>query len=125
DLLAVALLLDDETILRKAHGAEDPLARDALIREVVDREHRRGLREPVREELLQELRDESGMPVVRVDDVRAQAARELDDGPAEEGEALRVVRLSVHLRPAEVRGLVEEQDADAVARDLVHRDGQI
>ena len=90
----------------------------ALILDVVDGEHRLGVGQlgdvvP----LLQHVdRDQGGLPVVAVDDVRgpAEVARRLDDGPGEVGKALTVIKVAVQLPAFEVILIVHEPVGDAV-----------
>ena len=61
-------------------------------------------------------RDQGGLPVVAVDDVRgpAEVARRLDDGPGEVGKALTVIKVAVQLPAFEVILIVHEPVGDAV-----------
>ena len=64
--------------------------------------------------------DQSGLPVVAVDDVRGpvQLARGLDDGAGEVSEPLAVVEVAVDLPALEVILVVHEPVGDAVALQL-------
>ena len=87
--------VDGEQIPAQAEARQPRLVDDALIRQVVDREHRRhrAERRVAREVLAQIRRRQPGLPVVGVHDVdrRRLPRRPLERGDDQEGEAQRVV----------------------------------
>jgi hypothetical protein len=80
DLLAEALLLDEQAIFGNAGELQHALARHALVGKVVDREDRGRLGESVPLPLLEQFRNEAGVPIMRVHDVGAPLRGVLRDG---------------------------------------------
>ena len=104
--------------MRQPAGVED-----SLIREIVDREDRRQAAQDGARRVhpRQEHRDETSLPVVRVDDVvgRTRFDRPVERGLAQEGEALRVVQIvvagrAVEVVAIEVSGVVDEDRPDSL-----------
>ena len=118
----------DQSVGGEAGSFENGRVEVALVFEVVDGEDAGGFGEFGRVTVggAQPVGDESGVPVVAVDDVGApiQHAGGLERGAGEEGEAVAVVRVAIDGRAgADVVLVVNEQDFEAIDLDGVQAHG--
>ena len=112
--------------VKPEHIRHDILGEDPLIFQVVNRKQRL---DPCIARIIHVLQfeehgDECGMPIVRVDDVRPEikCRQEIEDGAAEEREALGIVRVPIESLAVEVLLIVHKVVGHAIEHIPVNAD---
>ena len=112
--------------VKPEHIRHDILREDPLIFQVVNRKQRL---DPCIARIIHMLQfeehgDECGMPIVRVDDVRPKikCRQEIEDGAAEEREALGIVRVPVESLAIEILLIIHKVVGHAIEHILVNAD---